>query len=314
MDGSLDTPLDRQIAAVRRFTRFYTRHLGVLREGLLDSPFALAEARVLYELANSPDPSAAELARRLDLDPGYLSRILRRFETDGLLERDAVPADGRRAALRLTEAGRAAFAVLDAGARAQIRALLARLPEPARRRLVAAMRTVETLLDAEADAAWLLRPLAPGDGGWVVESHGRLYAREYGWNAEFEALVAEIVAGFLRAHDPGCEGAWLAERDGVNLGSVFVVRQDARTAKLRLLLVEPEARGLGIGRRLVRHAIAFARAAGYARMTLWTNDVLVAARGLYEQAGFVCTAREPHRSFGKDLVAETWERDLSAPD
>lgn len=311
MDGSFDTPLDRQIAAVRRFTRFYTRHLGVLREGLLDSPYALTEARVLYELAQAPDLGATELARRLGLDAGYLSRILRRFETEGLLAREPVPEDGRRAVLRLTEAGRDAFAALDAASRGQVRGLLAALPDPARRRLVAAMRTVEALLDRDAAAPWLIRPLGPGDGGWVVESHGRLYAAEYGWNAEFEALVAEIVAAFLRAHDSAREGGWIAERDGVPVGSVFVVRQDARTAKLRLLLVEPEARGLGIGRRLVEHAIAFARGAGYARMTLWTNDVLVAARRIYEAAGFVCTAREPHTSFGKDLISETWERDLT---
>ncbi|TQF77237.1 MarR family transcriptional regulator [Elioraea sp. Yellowstone] len=311
MDGSLDTPLDRQIAAVRRFTRFYTRHLGVLREGLLDSPFALTEARVLYELAQAPELGAAELARRLALDAGYLSRILRRFETDGLIARDPVPEDGRRATLRLTEAGREAFAGLDAASRAQVRRLLAALPASARPRLVAAMRTIEALLDTDAPAPWLIRPLGPGDGGWVVESHGRLYAQEYGWNAEFEALVAEIVAAFLRAHDPACEGGWIAERDGAPVGSVFVVRQDARTAKLRLLLVEPEARGLGIGRRLVEHAMGFARGVGYARMTLWTNDVLVAARHIYESAGFVCTAREPHTSFGKDLVSETWERDLT---
>lgn len=314
MDGSLDTPLDRQIAAVRRFSRFYTSRLGVLREGLLDSPYALTEARVLYELANGTDLGAAALARLLDLDPGYLSRILRRFEAEGLLERDPVPADGRRTALRLTDAGRAAFAVLDAGSRGQIRALLERLAAPARQRLVAAMQAVETLLDGEATPSWLLRPLAPGDGGWVVARHGALYAQEYGWNAEFEALVAEIVAGFLRAHDPACEGGWIAERDGVNVGSVFVVRQDAHTGKLRLVLVEPEMRGQGIGRRLVRHAMEFARGAGYARMTLWTNDVLLAARRLYEQAGFVCTAREPYTGFGKDLVSETWERDLTLPD
>jgi DNA-binding MarR family transcriptional regulator/N-acetylglutamate synthase-like GNAT family acetyltransferase len=314
MDGSLDTPLDRQIAAVRRFTRFYTSRLGVLREGLLDSPYALTEARVLYELANGSELGAAALARLLDLDQGYLSRILRRFETEGLLERDPVPADGRRAALRLTDAGRAAFAVLDAGSRAQIRTLLERLAAPARQRLVAAMQAVEALLDEEAAPSWLLRPLAPGDGGWVVARHGALYAQECGWNAEFEALVAEIVAGFLRGHDPACENGWIAERDGVNVGSVFVVRQDARTAKLRLLLVEPEVRGHGIGRRLVRHAMDFARGAGYARMTLWTNDVLVAARRLYQQAGFLCTAREPHTSFGKALVSETWERDLTLPD
>ncbi|WP_019014704.1 bifunctional helix-turn-helix transcriptional regulator/GNAT family N-acetyltransferase [Elioraea tepidiphila] len=311
MDDSVDTPLDRQIAAFRRFTRFYTRHLGVLREGLLDSPYPLTEARVLYELAQAPDLGAADLARRLGLDAGYLSRILRRFETDGLLAREPVPEDGRRATLRLTEAGRQEFAVLDAASRGQVRGLLARLPDAARRRLVAAMRTVEALLDRDAPAPWLIRPLGPGDGGWVVESHGRLYAQEYGWNAEFEALVAEIVAAFLRAHDPAREGGWIAERDGVPVGSVFVVRQDARTAKLRLLLVEPEARGLGIGRRLVEHAIGFARGAGYARMTLWTNDVLVAARRIYEAAGFVCTAREPHTSFGKDLISETWERALT---
>lgn len=311
MDGSVDTPLDRQIAAVRRFTRFYTQHLGVLREGLLESPYALTEARVLYELAQAPDLGASELARRLGLDAGYLSRILRRFETDGLLAREPVPEDGRRATLRLTEAGRQEFAVLDAASRGQVRGLLAGLSDAARRRLVAAMRNIETLLDRDAPAPWLIRPLAPGDGGWVVESHGRLYAHEYGWNAAFEALVAEIVAAFLRAHDPAREGGWIAERDGVPVGSVFVVRQDARTAKLRLLLVEPEARGLGIGRRLVEHAMAFARGAGYARMTLWTNDVLVAARRIYEAAGFVCTAREPHTSFGKDLIAETWERALT---
>jgi DNA-binding MarR family transcriptional regulator/GNAT superfamily N-acetyltransferase len=307
-----DPELARRVEAARHFNRFYTQKIGVLREGLHDSPFPLTEARVLYELAHRERPTAAELSRDLGLDPGYLSRILRGFQKRGLLTRRASPADRRQSLIELTDAGRTAFAPLDQHSRAENGALLASLDEGEQRRLIAAMTTIETLLGAprDAKASYLLRPHRPGDMGWVISAHGRLYAEEYGWDISFEALVADIAAKFIREFDARREACWIAERDGEPVGSVFVVRASDEVAKLRLLIVDPKGRGLGIGRRLVEECLAFARRVGYRRMTLWTNANLLAARHIYVQTGFRMTESAPHRSFGQDLIGETWERDL----
>ncbi len=312
--SSFADPLAGPVDCVRAFNRFYTRHIGVLEQGYLESPFSLAEARVLYELAHRPKPTAAEIAADLDLDPGYLSRILRGFARAGLLEKHPSPRDSRQRLLSLTDRGRAAFAPLDTASRAQIAAVLAELAPAERRRLVEAMRAVSGLLGDPGQRAepYLLRPHGPGDMGWVVARHGALYAQEYGWDATFEALVAEIVAGFLRNFDPARERCWIAERNGENVGSVFLMKHPQRegVARLRLLLVEPSARGLGIGRRLVEECTRFARQTGYQAITLWTNDVLVSARRIYEAAGYRLVHEAPHRSFGHDLVEQTWELPL----
>lgn len=299
-----------RIAALRAFSRFYTRRIGALSEGLLDSAFGLTEARVIYEVATRKSVVAADLVRGLDIDAGYLSRILRRLEAKGLLERLVQPGDRRSRRLRLRAEGARVFADLDQASRAQARSLIERLSEGEQHRLLAAMKTVETLLGQEGDSAplYTLRPHRPGDMGWIVHRHGALYAQEYGWDATFEALVAEIAASFVKSFDPRRERCWIAEKDGEIVGSVLVVKSSDEAAKLRLLYVEPKARGLGIGRRFVDEAISFARAAGYSKMTLWTNDVLRAARKIYVDAGFQLVQREPHRSFGKELVGEEWER------
>jgi DNA-binding MarR family transcriptional regulator/GNAT superfamily N-acetyltransferase len=305
MDAS--PPLESRIAAVRRFNRAYTRTIGVLQEGLLHSRFSLAEARVLYELNHHAGVAASDLARILDIDPGYLSRILQRLESLGLLARAPSSIDRRQSLLSLTEAGHTAFAPLDQRSREAVGALLAGLPEPAQASLVDAMARIEALLGADRHRPWLLRQHRPGDIGWVVSRHGALYAEEYGFDARFEALVARVAGDFLARHDPAVERCWIAECDGVNVGSVFLVRASPREAKLRLLIVEPAARGLGIGRRLVAECIAFARLAGYGVITLWTNEVLVAARAIYQQAGFRLVASKPHRDFGPAMVGEDWE-------
>ena len=298
--------LARDIETARRFNRFYTQRIGVLDEGLLESPFSLTEVRVMYELAHHRGIGAAELARTLGLDKGYLSRILKRFRAKGWLARAAAEDDARRHVLALTAAGRRAFAPLDERAQKQMRAILAPLAALQRQRVLDAMRTIEHDLGANDRGPVRLRAHRPGDIGWVVQRHGELYSREYGWNEEFEALVADIAAKFIRDLDPSRERCWIAERHGIRLGCVFLVAEDRQTAKLRMLLVEPEARGLGLGRRLVDECIAFARASGYRRVVLWTQDNLDAARHLYARFGFRKTAQEVHRSFGKDLVAETW--------
>ena len=303
-----DPGLAHRIAAVRRFNRFYTRTIGVLQEGLLHSAFSLAEARVLYELAQAAGTTAAALARELGLDAGYLSRILQRFERDGLIVRTLSAADRRQSTVALTEAGRAAFAPLDARSREAIGTLLGALAEPAQAATVAAMGRLERLLDAPTAATpVLLRPHRAGDIGWVVARHGALYAEEYGLNHRFEALVAKVAGDFLAGHDPGRERCWIAERDGVNIGSAFLVRASEDTARLRLLIVEPAARGLGLGRRLVAECLDFARAAGYRRVTLWTNDVLTAARAIYRTAGFRLVASAPHSDFGPPMIGEDWD-------
>lgn len=301
--------LDDRISAVRRFNRFYTRQIGVLQEGLLQSPFSLTEVRVLYELAHREHVTAAELVRTLGIDAGYLSRILRSFTSRRLITRTRSPADGRQSFLRLTARGRKAFAPLDARASDEVRQLLTRLTPGEQARLVDALRTVEELLGPRpaGRAPYVLRPPRAGELGWVVHRHGALYAEEYGWDVHFEGLVARVVGEFVERFDPACERCWIAERDGEVVGSVFLVRKSKRVAKLRLLYVEPAARGLGIGRRLVEECIAFAREAGYAKITLWTNSVLEAARGIYARAGFRLVHAEPYHGFGHDLVSETWE-------
>lgn len=301
--------LAQRVSAVRRFNRFYTQRIGVLGEGMLRTPFSLAEARVLYELAHRDKPAASALAKDLGLDPGYLSRILRGFHKRGLIARETSQADGRQTLLSLTERGAKAFAPLDARTREQIETMLGALPPAQQERLVAAMRAVEDLLGAapENKAPFVLRPHRPGDMGWVVGRHGALYAEEFGWDETFEALVAEIAAQFIRDFDSKRERCWIAERDGENVGSVFLVKASARVAKLRLLLVEPKARGLGIGARLVEECIRFAREAHYAKITLWTQSILGSARRIYREAGFAMVREEPHASFGQKLIGETWE-------
>ncbi|HEV2010422.1 MAG TPA: bifunctional helix-turn-helix transcriptional regulator/GNAT family N-acetyltransferase [Candidatus Limnocylindria bacterium] len=303
---------DRRVADVRGFSRFYTRQVGLLRDGYLESPFSLTEARVLYELTNREHAVAAELTKELGLDAGYLSRILASFRRRGLMEKRPSAEDGRRSELRLTKRGRTVFASLDARARDDIGTQLARLAVPDQERLVGAMATVERLLGEPrpSGASYVLREPRSGDYGWVVQRHGAIYAEEYGWNEEFEALVAGIVGKFVEDIDPKRERCWIAERDGENVGCVFAVRESAKVAKLRLLLVEPSARGLGIGKRLVDECIAFSRAAGYTKLRLWTNGVLRVARHIYEEAGFELVAEDSHHSFGKDLVGETWDLKL----
>jgi DNA-binding MarR family transcriptional regulator/GNAT superfamily N-acetyltransferase len=312
-DGEMTTSqLDRRVAAVRRFNRFYTRRIGVLNEGLLRSPFSLSEVRVLFELAHRPNLTASTLREELGLDAGYLSRLLRDFQKRGLVERTSSAADGRVSHLNLTHQGREEFAALDTRASDEVRALLRGLPVAEQRRLLAAMRTIQDALDASPGkgAPYLLRLHQPGDMGWVVHRHGVLYAQEYGWDERFEALIAEVVASFIQHFDPKRERCWIAERDGEIVGSVFLVRKSKTVAKLRLLLVEPSARGLGIGARLVDECIRFARRAGYRKMTLWTNSVLDAARRIYQRAGFHLVDEQPHNHFGPDLVGQTWELEL----
>jgi DNA-binding MarR family transcriptional regulator/GNAT superfamily N-acetyltransferase len=307
-----ETSIAQRVAAVRRFNRFYTKQIGLLHEGYLESPFSLAEVRVLYELAHRDTPTAAELGRELGLDAGYLSRILRGFAKRGLIHRAPSKADGRQTLLSLTEKGQRAFARLHTRSRDEIGTLLGRLSPAEQHRVLQAMHTIEHLLSdsPEPRAPYLLRPHQPGDMGWVVHRHGTLYAQEYGWDERFEALVAGIVAKFIEHEDPKRERCWIAEKDGEIAGSVFLVRHAKTVAQLRLLLVEPKARGLGIGARLVDECVRFARHAGYRKITLWTNSVLRSARRLYQAAGFRLVHEASHRSFGADLVGETWDLPL----
>lgn len=309
-DIAPNTPLDHRTEAVRAFNRFYTRRIGVVRERYLRSRFSLTEVRVLYELAQTDGLTATRIGTALDLDAGYLSRMLRRFEQEGLLTRGTSGTDRRQNHLALTAAGRAAFQPLDQRSRQEIGAMLSALPEQAQEEVVAGMRTIAQLLSDNSSPDWFTRHPAPGDIGWVIERHGRLYADEYNFNHKFEALVARVAAAFLEKHDPARERCWIAERDGVRLGSVFLVRQTDEIGKLRLLLVEPSARGLGIGKRFVENCVAFARQAGYGRITLWTNDILLAARGIYRAAGFQHISSEPHSDFGPPMVGEEWDLEL----
>lgn len=297
-----------QVAAVRRFNRFYTRRIGVLEEGLLQSPFSLAEVRVLYELAHREAPTAREIARDLSLDTGYLSRMLKRLERQGLVGRRTSRTDARTRPLKLTAKGRAAFAPLERRSQQQVAAMLAPLSGDDRTRLAGAMRAIEDVLEpaAAVPAPFVLRDHRPGDMGWVVAAHGDLYWREYGWDARFEALVAHIAAEFIETFDPTRERCWIAERDGRNVGSVFLVRKSATVAKLRLLIVDPRARGFGLGRQLVAECIRFARERSYRKITLWTQENLTAARHLYQEAGFERVERAPHAIFGVPLIGETW--------
>jgi DNA-binding MarR family transcriptional regulator/GNAT superfamily N-acetyltransferase len=308
----MTSPLaDPEVAAVREFNRFYTNVLGLLREGLLDTPYSLTEARVIFELARADATEAGALRASLDIDAGYLSRILARFEADGLVTRRRLGTDRRRQVIVLTDQGASTFRTLDARSADQISALLSSHAAADRRRLTAAMTDIREIIDGSPPARELtLRAPLPGDLGWVVQAHGALYAREYAFDVTFEALVARIVADFASGHDPRWERAWVADASGRPAGSIFCVRKDDTTAQLRLLLVEPWARGSGLGERLVAQCIGFARAAGYSQIMLWTNDILVAARRIYQRAGFVLTDEEPHHSFGQDLVGQHWRLEL----
>jgi DNA-binding MarR family transcriptional regulator/GNAT superfamily N-acetyltransferase len=307
-----ESDFDQRVAAVRRFNRFYTRQIGLLQESYLKSQFSLSQVRVLYELAHRERPTATELGRELGLDPGYLSRILRLFEKRGFLKRTPSEADGRQSHLFLTARGQAAFAPLNTRSREEIGSMLRALRARDQIRLVDSMHAIEGVLGAQPEkkVPYLLRPHRPGDMGWVVSRHGALYAQEYGWDETFEALVAGIVKKFIEHYDPRKERCWIAEKDGEPVGTVFVVKQSATVAKLRLMLVEPKARGLGIGARLVDECVRFAGQTGYGRITLWTNSVLRAARRIYKEAGFRLVRQERHRSFGHDLVGETWDLKL----
>ena len=312
-DTARRRPVDsRQVAAVRHFNRFYTRQLGLLDKGYLSSAWTLTEARVLYELARGRNVTAAEVAGELQIDVAYLSRILARFERQRLVRRTVSRTDARRRHLKLTAKGLAAFEPLDRSSGQRVKEMLAPLTDPERVTLVSAMQHVERLLGRRpaAPGACTLRALQVGDIGWIVHRQALLYAQEYGWDISYEALVAEILAGFVKDFDQGKSAAWIAESSGVVVGSVFLMSAAANVGKLRLLYVEPAARGVGLGRRLVEECIAGARARGYRTLTLWTNSVLVAARRIYEAAGFELCKEEPHHSFGKNLLGQTWELTL----
>ena len=304
------TDSQARVQAVRHFNRFYTRHIGVLHEHLLQSEYSLTEVRVLYELANRQAPTASELIKDLGLDRGYLSRLLAGFERRGLIERETSDLDARQSHIRLTRKGRAAFAPLDEASDQDVRAMLQRMPGTEQSALVSALHRVESLLQGQPAAPYTLRQHRPGDMGWVVQRHGELYWQEYAWDERFEALVAEIAARFIKDLDKERDRCWIAERDGERLGCVFLVRHSDEEARLRLLLVEPSARGLGLGKRLVEECVTFARSAGYKRLGLWTNSVLDAARHIYRQQGFKIVKEERHHSFGQDLTGETWELQL----
>jgi DNA-binding MarR family transcriptional regulator/N-acetylglutamate synthase-like GNAT family acetyltransferase len=301
-----------RVEAVRRFGRFYTRYIGALQEGLLDSPYPLPAARLIYEIAHHEQTSATELGESLGLDPGYVSRLLRLLHEEGIVDKNPSLKDRRVTLLSLTEAGNDAFARLNAASQSQAGRILGTLSDTDQQRLVQAMGVIEQLLGAEPEdrVAYILRPHQPGDMGWVVQRHGVLYNREYGWDDSFEALVAEIVARFIQSFEPKRERCWIAEKDGESVGCVFLVRKSERQAQLRLLLVEPKARGLGIGKRLVAETTRFARQVGYRSIMLWTNDVLHAARHLYEAEGYRLVKEEAHHSFGHDLVGQFWELEL----
>ena len=315
------SPTHSRVESIREFNRFYTRRIGVLHRGLLHSKFTLTESRLLWELAHHDGKTATDLARGLDLDAGYLSRLLRGFKERGLIRTARAAGDARHQHLSLTAAGRRAFAPLNTRSQAEVSALLATLTEPQQQQLLQAMGTIEALL-GEADERkppYLLRAHHPGDIGWVVSRHGALYADEYALHMSFEALVARIAADFIERFDASREACWIAERNGANIGCVFLVQaRDEAThepiegvAQLRMLLVEPSARGLGLGARLVAECERFARQHGYCKLVLWTNSLLLAARAIYRKAGYRLVKSEPHHSFGHDLVGETWELMLS---
>lgn len=304
-----------RIAAVRRFNRYYTRQIGVLRKTFLDSPYSLGEARVLYEIAINHSPTASEIARSLDLDAGYLSRVLRNFERRGLIRKRASPNDGRQSHLTLTPRGRKSFMPLDARSQRDTAAMLGKLAPAEQARLIAAMTAIETLLEGQIQEPkpqrrYTLRAPRPGDFGWIVKRNAELYAQDYGWVAPFEGVCAQIVADFVNKFDATRERGWIAEIDGENVGSLMLANDGDGVARLRLLLVEPRARGLGIGARLVDEAIRFARSAGYRKIALWTHSVLTAARHIYQSAGFKLMRSEEHQSWGQPVVSEHWDLDL----
>jgi DNA-binding MarR family transcriptional regulator/GNAT superfamily N-acetyltransferase len=305
-----------RIAAVRGFNRFYTRQIGVLRKTFLDSPYSLGEARVLYEIASGRSPTASDIGRALDLDAGYLSRVLRNFERRELIERKAAPNDARQSHLRLSTRGRKAYAPLEQRSQRSVGAMLGKLTAEEQARLLAAMNTIETLLGGTPAAKpppqrrYMLRAPRPGDFGWVVKRHAELYAAEYQWTEPFEGLCAQIVADFANKTDQSGERCWIAEMDGENVGCVFLARDSATVARLRLLLVDPKARGLGLGARLVDECVRYARSAGYKTITLWTHAVLTAARHIYQKAGFTLTRSEPRQSWGQPVVSEHWDLEL----
>jgi DNA-binding MarR family transcriptional regulator/GNAT superfamily N-acetyltransferase len=316
MARSMSRTGENRVATVRRFNRFYTRQIGVLRKTFLDSPYSLGEARVLYEIASGHSRTASEIVRTLDLDAGYLSRVLRAFEKRGLIERKASARDGRQSHLALSRRGRAAYAPLEARSQRQIGAMLTALKPAEQSQLIAAMTTIETLLgDAAAHKpaatrGYALRAPVPGDFGWIVRRHAELYAQEYRWVAPFEGVCAQIVADFVNKSDPRRERCWIAEMGGENVGTVMLAKQAPTVARLRLLLVDPKARGLGLGARLTDEAVRFARSAGYKRITLWTHSVLTAARHIYQKAGFTLTRSEQRTSFGQPVVSEDWDMEL----
>ena len=306
---------EARIAAVRRFNRYYTRQIGVLRKRFLDSPYSLGEARVLHEIANKKTPTASEIARSLDLDPGYLSRVLRNFERQGLIRKRTSPQDGRQSHVALTPRGKKSYMPLDARSQRETAAMLGKLATPDQTRLIAAMGTIETLLDPPSQQPsrqrnYILRAPRPGDFGWIVKRNAELYAQDYGWREPFEGVCAQIVADFVNKYDEGRERGWIADIEGENVGAVMLANDGNGVARLRLLLVEPKARGLGIGARLVDEAVRFAGAAGYGKITLWTHSVLSAARHIYQKAGFELMRSEEHRSWGQPVVSEHWDLKL----
>ena len=310
--------IETKIAAIRGFNRFYTRQIGVLRKTYLDTPYSLGEARVLHEIASGHADTASDIGRALDLDAGYLSRVLRNFEKRGLIERTASKQDARQSHLKLSARGRKAYAPLDQRSQNLTGSMLDKLKPGDQARLIAAMQTIETLLDGTEQVAaeaprktgYSLRAPRPGDFGWIVKRNAEIYAEEYGWQAPFEGVCAQIVADFANKFDPKWERCWIAEMDGENVGCIFVAKDSETTARIRLLIVEPKARGLGLGVRLVDECIRFARSAGYRKMTLWTHSVLTAARHIYEKAGFKLMRSERHQDWGPPVVSEHWDLDL----
>jgi DNA-binding MarR family transcriptional regulator/ribosomal protein S18 acetylase RimI-like enzyme len=306
---------EQQIAAVRRFNRYYTRQIGVLRKTFLDSPYSLAEARVLYEIASRPAPTASDIARSLDLDAGYLSRVLRNFERRGLIRKRASAKDGRQSHLTLTPRGKTSFMPLDARSQRDTAAMLGKLAPADQASLIAAMTTIEALLEGQIrelapQRSYRLREPRPGDFGWIVKRNAELYAQDYGWVAPFEGVCAQIVADFVNKYDASRERGWIAEVEGENVGAVMLANDGDGVARFRLLFVEPKARGLGIGARLVDEAIRFARGAGYRKITLWTHSVLTAARHIYQSAGFKLMRSEEHQSWDRPVVSEHWDLEL----
>ena len=309
------TAIQQRTGAVRRFNRFYTRQIGVLRKTYLDSPYSLGEMRVLYEIAHGDGVTASDIGRALDLDAGYLSRVLLNFEKSGLIARKASAKDGRQSHLALTARGRKTFAPAEQRSQRDVAAMLGKLGGGEQAKLIAAMQTIESLLgappaDSAAKPAYTLRAPRYGDFGWIVSRHAELYAQEYNWTEPFEGLCAQIVADFVNNYDPKLERCWIAELNGENVGCVMLVKDQPGVARLRLLLVDPQARGLGLGQRLTDECVTFARAAGYRKMTLWTHSILAAARHVYENAGFTLTSSEKKHSWGQDVVAEYWDLDL----